>query len=130
MSKYKTVEIVRLDGKRLPVGSVVELSDQDAEDLGDAVVLQPPASGDLQANLQAEESLAQEATGPGLTPQQEARRLLLSGRGADARAVEAEVLIAARGLQVLQVVAITRGEPVSRWRDRAQEFIGSLRPAP
>ena len=32
------------------------------------------------------ESLAQEATGPGLTPQQEARRLLLSGRGADARA--------------------------------------------
>ena len=34
------------------------------------------------------------------------------------------------GLQVLQVVAITRGEPVSRWRDRAQEFIGSLRPAP
>ena len=56
--------------------------------------------------------------------------LLLSGRGADARAVEAEVLLAARGLQVLQVVAITRGEPVSRWRDRAQEFIGSLRPAP
>ena len=84
----------------------------------------------LAANLQAEESLAQEATGPGLTPQQEARRLLLSGRGADARAVEAEVLIAARGLQALQVVAITRGEPVSRWRDRAQEFIGSLRPAP
>ena len=57
-------------------------------------------------------------------------RRMLVGRGADARAVEAEVLIAARGLQVLQVVAITRGEPVSRWRDRAQEFIGSLRPAP
>ncbi|MGR6805661.1 hypothetical protein ACU6VI_05010 [Sphaerotilus natans] len=85
--------------------------------------------GRLAANLQAEESQSRAVEAPGLTPQQEARRLLLSGRSADARPVEAEVLIAARGLQVLQVVAITRGEPVSRWRDRAQEFIGSLRPA-
>ena len=60
MPKYKTVEIVRLDGKRVPVGSVVELSEQDAKDLGDAVVPQSSAGGDLQGSVQPDERLQAE----------------------------------------------------------------------
>lgn len=57
MRKYVTRHQVRHEGKRLPIGSVVELSEQDAKDLGDAVEPQSPASGDLQVSAQAVERL-------------------------------------------------------------------------
>lgn len=57
MRKYITRHQVRHGGKRLPVGSTLELSDKDAEDLGDAVVLQSPSSGDQQASALVEDKL-------------------------------------------------------------------------
>lgn len=57
MRKYITRHQVRHGGKRLPVGSTLELSDKDAEDLGDAVVLQPTFSGEHQASTLIEEKL-------------------------------------------------------------------------
>lgn len=57
MRKYITRHQVRHGGKRLPVGSTLELSDKDAEDLGDAVVLQSPSSGDQQASALIEDKL-------------------------------------------------------------------------
>lgn len=57
MRKYITRYRVRHGGKRLPIGSTLELSDKDAEDLGDAVVLQPTSSGEHQASTLIEEKL-------------------------------------------------------------------------
>lgn len=57
MRKYITRHQVRHGGKRLPVGSTLELSDKDAEDLGDAVVLQPTSSGEHQASTLIEDKL-------------------------------------------------------------------------
>ena len=57
MRKYITRHQVRHGGKRLPVGSTLELSDKDAEDLGDAVVLQSTSSGDQQASALVEDKL-------------------------------------------------------------------------
>ena len=57
MRKYITRHQVRHGGKRLPIGSTLELSDKDAEDLGDAVVLQSPSSGDQQASALIEDKL-------------------------------------------------------------------------
>ncbi|UNV91842.1 MULTISPECIES: hypothetical protein [unclassified Comamonas] len=57
MRKYTTRHQVRHGGKRLPIGSTLELSDKDAEDLGDAVVLQPTSSGEHQASTLIEEKL-------------------------------------------------------------------------
>lgn len=57
MRKYITRHQVRHGGKRLPIGSTLELSDKDAEDLGDAVVLQPTSSGEHQASTLIEEKL-------------------------------------------------------------------------
>ena len=57
MRKYITRHQVRHGGKRLPIGSTLELSDKDAEDLGDAVVLQPTSSGEYQASTLIEENL-------------------------------------------------------------------------
>lgn len=57
MRKYITRHQVRHGGKRLPVGTTVELSDKDAEDLGDAVVLQSPSSGEQQGSALIEDKL-------------------------------------------------------------------------
>lgn len=57
MRKYITRHQIRHGGKRLPVGTTIELSDKDAEDLGDAVVLQSPSSGEQQAGALIEDKL-------------------------------------------------------------------------
>ena len=57
MRKYITRHQIRHGGKRLPVGTTIELSDKDAEDLGDAVVLQPTSSGEQQASTLIEDKL-------------------------------------------------------------------------
>ncbi|MDH1477414.1 hypothetical protein N5F13_23230 [Comamonas thiooxydans] len=57
MRKYITRHQVRHGGKRLPIGSTLELSDKDAEDLGDAVVLQPTSSGEHQDSTLIEDKL-------------------------------------------------------------------------
>ena len=57
MRKYITRHQVRHGGKRLPIGSPLELSDKDAEDLGDAVVLQSTSSGEQQASALIEDKL-------------------------------------------------------------------------
>lgn len=57
MRKYITRHQVRHGGKRLPIGSTLELSDKDAEDLGDAVILQSTSSGDQQASALIEDKL-------------------------------------------------------------------------
>jgi len=84
----------------------------------------------LSTKLRAEESIGPMPALAALTPQPTARRLGLQGRGAEGVPVEAEALFAARGLQALQVVAIRRDGPASRWRDWAGEFIGSLHARP
>lgn len=57
MRKYITRHQIRHGGKRLPVGTTVELSDKDAEDLGDAVALQSPSSGEQQGSALIEDKL-------------------------------------------------------------------------
>lgn len=57
MRQYITRHQVRHGGKRLPIGSTLELSDKDAEDLGDAVVLQPTSSGEQPASTLTEDKL-------------------------------------------------------------------------
>jgi hypothetical protein len=83
----------------------------------------------LALHLRASESAGRLASQRGLTPQQEAWRMRLIGQDQAGRPVHAEVLIAARGLQALQIVALTRSDAVSRGSDHAAEFIDSLRPA-
>jgi len=82
----------------------------------------------LAQHLRADEVEGRPPRQAGLTPQDEAWRMRLVGRDAAGQPVHAEVLIAARGLQALQIVALTRSDPVSRGSDRAAEFIDSLRP--
>ena len=84
----------------------------------------------LSSNLRAEEVVGPMPARAALTPQPTSRRLRLQGRGAEGASLEAEALFAARGLQALQVVAIRRDGPASRWRDWAGEFIGSLHVRP
>ena len=82
----------------------------------------------LARNLHADEVAGRPPRQAGLTPQDEAWRMRLIGKDPTGQPVQAEVLIAARGLLALQVVVLVPADRVSRGSDRAVEFMDSLQP--
>lgn len=60
---------------------------------------------------------------PGMTPNAQAGRLSLAGRGADGRVQHAELLVFARGLLVYQVMMLGSQADASAW----ESFVGGLK---
>lgn len=78
-------------------------------------------------NLNASEDRTLPARLTGMTPNDEARRIVATGRLADGRTTRAEAVFVARGTQVYQLVVMARGDAPKQWAESADEFLQALR---
>lgn len=81
----------------------------------------------LARRLQGSEESGQPVQLKGMTPNPEARRVVILGPAGDGQPARAEAVFVTRGLQVFQLVAMAqRGRPAD-WAESADEFLRSLR---
>jgi hypothetical protein len=81
----------------------------------------------LAGRLKGSETSVFPAQIAGMTPNAEARRVVIAGQQGDGPPARAEAVFVARGLQVFQLVAMAqRGAPAT-WVESADEFLGSVR---
>jgi hypothetical protein len=81
----------------------------------------------LARRLQGSEESGQPVQLNGMTPNPEARRVVILGPAGDGQPARAEAVFVTRGLQVFQLVAMAqRGRPAD-WAESADEFLRSLR---
>jgi hypothetical protein len=81
----------------------------------------------LVRRLQGSEESVHPVQIPGMTPNAEARRVVIVGKPGEGPPARAEAVFVARGLQVFQFVAMAqRGTPVP-WSESADEFLRSVR---
>ncbi|WP_310461708.1 hypothetical protein [Sphaerotilus sp.] len=81
----------------------------------------------LATRLQGREESVLPAQINGMTPNEEARRVVIVGKTGEGRPARAEAVFVVRGLQVFQfVVMAQRGAPV-QWAESADEFLRSVR---
>ena len=81
----------------------------------------------LERRLQGREFSAQPAQLSGMTPNPEARRVVILGPEGDGLPLRAEAVFVTRGLQVFQLVAMGPRGRAADWSESAEEFLGSLR---
>jgi hypothetical protein len=77
-------------------------------------------------NVKASDVTASAPTLPGATPGTP-WRAAMKGQRPDGSALQAQVLIAARGAQVYQLVVLVRPKADVNWQAAAQEFLDGLR---
>jgi hypothetical protein len=81
----------------------------------------------LASRLQGSEESVHPVQIAGMTPNAEARRVVIAGKPGEGPPAQAEAVFVARGLQVFQfVVMVRRGAPAS-WAESADEFLRSVR---
>jgi hypothetical protein len=81
----------------------------------------------LAQRLQGREASSQPVQIAGMTPNPQARRVVIVAQSGEATPARAEAVFVARGLQVFQFVAMAqRGAPTG-WAESADAFLGSLR---
>lgn len=104
--------------------SVTRLDVPDPAHLGE--VLRESRLG-LVRRLQGSEESGSPVQLDGMTPNPEARRVLILGPAGEGLPARAEAVFVSRGLQVFQLVAMAqRGRPAD-WAESADEFLRSLR---
>lgn len=81
----------------------------------------------LSTRLQGSEASARPVSIAGMTPNDEARRVVITGRSDGGEVSRAEAVFVARGLQVFQFVVMARHDAPRQWSDSADEFLRSVR---
>lgn len=81
----------------------------------------------LSTRLQGSEASARPVVIPGMTPNDEARRVVIVGRSDGGGVSRAEAVFVTRGLQVFQFVVMARQGAPRQWDDSADEFLRSVR---
>lgn len=81
----------------------------------------------LSTRLQGSEASAQPVVIAGMTPNAEARRVVIVGHTDGGGVSRAEAVFVTRGLQVFQFVVMARHDAPRQWDDSADEFLRSVR---
>jgi hypothetical protein len=81
----------------------------------------------LAARLQGGEESMRPVQISGMTPNEEARRVVIVGKTGKEPQVRAEALFVVRGLQVFQFVVLAQRGAPARWAESADEFLRSVR---
>lgn len=81
----------------------------------------------LASRLQGSEASAHPVQIAGMTPNAEARRVVIVGQPGQGPAARAEAVFVARGLQVFQFVAMAQRGAPAVWAESADEFLRSVR---
>lgn len=104
--------------------SVTRLDVPDPAHLGE--VLRESRLG-LARRLQGSEESGQPVQLNGMTPNPEARRVVILGPAGEGLPARAEAVFVTRGLQVFQLVAMAQRGRAADWAEGADEFLRSLR---
>lgn len=81
----------------------------------------------LANRLQASEASVRPVQIAGMTPNAEARRVVIVGKPGGAAPVRAEAVFVTRGLQVFQFVVLAQRGAPAQWTESAEEFLRSVR---
>ena len=81
----------------------------------------------LATRLQGSEASALPVVIAGMTPNEEARRVVIVGLPEGSGAGRVEAVFVSRGLQVFQFVVMARQDAPRQWADSADEFLRSVR---